>query len=75
MRAKFRCDSVTDFGGSKKAKLTAITNGSEENSDFNKYTPSAELEIHICNPNALDYFKPDEEYYLNFSKAEKGDIS
>ena len=76
LRAKFRCDKVEKHSGEMiGATLSAVTDGSEENNDFNKHTPSGTVEMWVDNPKAEGFFKEGEEYYLDFSKAEQGDKS
>lgn len=71
IKSKFNCDSVTDFGGNKRAELSAATNGSEENKSFAKYTPSGSLSISIdSDAPAADFFKPGKSYYLEFEETE-----
>lgn len=65
--AKFRVDSVTDFGGdSKSVKLSAVTSGSEENKAFWKWTPTGSIEMTINNPPAANAFKPGKEVLVEF---------
>lgn len=71
MRAKFICESVLDVGTMKTAKLSPVRSGSDENDDFNKYTFCGALEISIDKSGAMNYFKPQKEYYLDFSEAKK----
>ncbi len=72
LKAKFKVGSVTDFGNNNiKANLSAVTNDSEENKTFSIYTPSATLEMHITNPNALGFFKAGKEYVCEFREVEK----
>lgn len=76
--AKFKCHSVTDFGGtSKQVHLTTVYSslaeeGYDENKLFTKYTPSGELKMTIDNPNASIQFTPGVEYYLVFYKGNFG---
>ena len=44
--------------GVGEARLSAVTNGSEENRQFWKYTPAGDLKLHIDNTNALELFIP-----------------
>lgn len=68
--AKFVCNSVTKFAGNQvSVKLSAVIGNSEENKSFAQYTPVANLEMQITNPNALEYFAPGEEYLLEITKA------
>jgi hypothetical protein len=70
MIAKFRCDSIKKDGYGEEVELSAVMDGSEENSDFNKATPSANMKMYIDNEKAFGFFKPKKEYYLNFSEAD-----
>lgn len=69
VRAKFKCDSVTDYGQSKEVNLSAVTTGSEENKKFWKYTPAGNLKMHIDNHEAAKMFEPGREYYFDIKKA------
>ncbi|MCW5315628.1 hypothetical protein GTQ43_20845 [Nostoc sp. KVJ3] len=72
MRAKFKVVSVTNYANCHQtAKLEAVTNTSEENKDFWKFTPYAELTIDVSNTEAQDFFIAGREYYLDFSLASK----
>ncbi|OYE02138.1 hypothetical protein [Nostoc sp. 'Peltigera membranacea cyanobiont' 232] len=72
MRAKLKVKSVTNYDNcNQTAKLEAVTNTSEENKDFWKFTPHAELTINVCNTEAQDFFVAGQEYYLDFSSAKK----
>lgn len=71
VRAKFRCNSVEDFGYSRKVKLAPVYEGplgdNEENKRFTKATPTGELWMTIDNPEAGVQFEAGKEYYLDFS--------
>ncbi len=72
VRAKFRCESLTDFGMSQEVKLSAVCNDGDtqsENTSFNQYTPSGELRMTIDNPAAAVQFQPGKNYYVDFSAA------
>lgn len=72
VRAKFKCNSVTDFGQQKEVSLSVVISGSEENKTFSKYTPVGELKMRVDKEtSAFDYFQPQKEYYLSFEEAEK----
>jgi hypothetical protein len=69
--AKFKCNSVLNYEGSKTATLNAVCSTSDENKDFTKYTPNGRLEISIMNDAvASSFFEPGKEYYLDFTQAE-----
>jgi len=71
VKAKFRCNSVTDNGYNKKASLNAVYGTEGENADFTKATPAGNLEISIDKDvPASDFFEPQKDYYLTFEKAE-----
>ena len=72
MRAKFTCQSVTDNGNNyTSVKLTAVYAGDKnaEDNQFAAATPSGNIEMAITNPAAIGYFKPQKNYYLDFSEA------
>lgn len=75
VRAKFRCESVRPIGGgvvdnsTVQVRLSAVTDGSEENKVFWKYTPAGTLEMQIDNPPASDLFKEGQEYYIDIQPA------
>lgn len=72
VRAKFRCNSVTDFGYNKQATLTAVYGKDGENADYAKATPSGELRISIDKEvKASEFFVPNKEYWLDFSEVPK----
>lgn len=73
VRAKFICvskehDRNVDEEGS--VVLEAVINGSEENKEFFRYTPSGRIRIGIINKTAFQRFEPGTEYYVDFTKAE-----
>lgn len=72
VRAKFKCQSVTDHaGGMRIAKLTAVcADEVPENQRYHRYTPSGSIEISIDNPSAAAEFVPGKSYYLDFTLAD-----
>jgi hypothetical protein len=70
VRAKFKVQSVEDFGPSRKVKLAAVSGDSAENASWSKWTPSGNLEMLITNPAAYQQFVPGASFYLDFSAAE-----
>lgn len=74
MRAKFRCDEVTNYGygGHQRAKMNAVyssTRNTEDN-QFSEATPSGSLEMMISAKGAIDFLKPGVKYILTFTEAE-----
>jgi len=69
VKAKFRCNSVTDNGYNKSANLTAVYGTGEGNEDFAKATPNGTLNIGIDNEvPAANFFKPQKNYFLYFEE-------
>ena len=72
VRAKFACNAVEEYGnGTKTVKMNAVYSGKGENAQFAHATPSGNLSIMIeSQTEAIDFFKPGKEYYLDFTEAE-----
>lgn len=70
VRAKFKCQSVTETENGKSVILSGVTGGSTENEQFFKWTPSAKIEMGILNPAAAEKFQVGAEYYCDFTKVE-----
>lgn len=66
-RAKFKCAHVADLGDGKEITLEAVTDGSEENESFFKYTPSGQIKLAVVNPDVV--FEEGKEYYVDFTPA------
>jgi hypothetical protein len=68
LKAKFRCNSITDNGWNKSVNLSAVYGSkNDENADFAKATPSGTLNIGIDNQTAgANFFTPQKDYYLFF---------
>ena len=70
VRAKFHCNSIESYIHGTRAKLTAVYGKEGENHDFAKATPSGIVEISIDEDvPASTFFKPGEEYYLDFTNV------
>lgn len=68
---KFKVGSTTNFGNNNvEANLSPVAYGSKENESFSIYTPQGAIKIHITNPEAVGFFEPAEEYFVEFRKAE-----
>lgn len=73
VKSKFKCVDITDFPQMeyKAVFLRPVTDGSEENKSFSKYTPSGSISINISyETEASNYFDKDKEYYVNFEIAD-----
>lgn len=69
VRAKFRCNSITEFEHGKQVKLNAVYGNGKENESWSKATPSGALEMTITNPEAYKQFEVGKEYFLDFAPA------
>lgn len=76
MRAKMRVWSVDKGNGFESLKFSAVcrnegypSDGSDENNTFAKWTPSADLNILVNNPDLFDKFQVGQEFYLDFTEA------
>ena len=70
VRAKFKCCSVVKNDEHATIRLDAVTNGSEENKEFFKYTPSGSLALYCVNAAASEQFVEGAEYYLDITKVD-----
>lgn len=72
VRAKFTCTGITDNPEyqSKSVSFMPVTDGSEENKSFSKYTPSGSLHLNISyETEASNAFEAGKEYYLTLEPA------
>ena len=77
MRAKFRVSAVTPGTDNEMVHFAAVgksssypEDGSDENNTFAKFTPSADLQMMICNPALIGKFVVGDQYYADFTKAD-----
>jgi hypothetical protein len=71
MQAKLKVEYILGSGDeSEVLVMSPVTTGSEENKSFAKWTPWGKLELGISNPNLVGKFKPGDEYFVEFTKAE-----
>ena len=69
VRAKFKCESKTQFVGGQSIKMVPVTHGSPENEKFFKYTPYGNMEIGTINDEAAAQIEPGKEYYIDITEA------
>lgn len=75
VRAKFRLNSYEtqlDYRTKEELrslKLSAVFDGSPENKEFFKYTPTGHIEMGVLNRAAWERFKLGEEFYVDFTPA------
>lgn len=73
VRAKFRCQSITDYGQGmdKRVEFQAVYGREGENADYSKYTPSGRIEMNLSpDTKAAEAFAPGREFYVDFTPAE-----
>lgn len=76
LRCKMRISQVTQSFNSdgqpesEQVKLRAVYgDDNSENAQWSKYTPSANFEIYINNPDAFGVLRKDHEFYIDFIPA------
>lgn len=74
MRAKFVVASVERFNGSEKLKFNAVgrssaypADGSDEDNTYARFTPLAQCELHVNNPDLQGKFNPGDKFYVDFT--------
>jgi len=77
MRAKMRVLAVEPaYEGAINLALHAVCDapfdkdGCSEDNNYARWTPTAKVDMVICNPNLLDAFKPDDRFYVDFTRTE-----
>ncbi len=76
VRAKFYVNSLTKQkmwngtdGIGTVVKMSPVMDGSDENKQFYKYSPSGSIELGTVNENAAAQFEIGKEYYVDFTPA------
>jgi hypothetical protein len=81
MRAKMKISTITKYGRvegkteSVTLKFNAVSasqypaDGSDEDNSFAKWTPNADLNMVITNPDLLDKFDAGQTFYVDFTKV------
>lgn len=75
VRAKFVCKEISNSSpvsedNGKTVKLEAVINGSEENKEFFRWTPSGQISFGCVNVQASQQFVVGKEYYVDFTPAD-----
>lgn len=71
VRAKFICNSITQYVGNRSVQFQAVYGKEGENHEFSKYTPSGNLQMTIDpETKAYDAFEVGKQYYLTIEEAE-----
>lgn len=75
VRAKFKVTKVEQVEGQPSGAilstvhLSPVINGSPENEQFYKYTPSGGMTLGTVNAEAAKHFTPGREFYVDFTPA------
>ena len=73
MRAKMELQTVERTRYGERLKFSAVAakgypaDGSDEDNTYAKFSPSADLTIHVANPALIGKFNPGETYYVDFT--------
>ena len=75
IRCKFiaskKVETATATGNEFQVEMTAVTDGSDENKEFFKYTPSGKIKLGVLEPEQADKFVVGDEYYLDITSVKK----
>lgn len=72
VRAKFKCDSIQQYQFFCVVRFGSSIIVQEDNDGFIDAAPCENFSIVIKgNPLSVGFFKPGEDYYIDFSKAER----
>lgn len=69
MRAKMRLTKVTHYPDGGELEFHPVVDGSEENKQFYKYTPTGVIQMSVVNPAIMETVKAGDEYYVDFTKV------
>lgn len=75
MRAKLVVHAVERFATSEKLHLRAVckndgpypADGLDENNTFAKFSPQADMTLHVCNPALIGAYDPGDAFYVDFT--------
>lgn len=70
VRAKFVCQTNNRSEGQAEITLSPVTDGSEENKSFFKYTPGGQINLSVVNDSASRQFEVGKHYYVDFTPAD-----
>jgi hypothetical protein len=69
VRAKFKVEQVIPVDNGATVVLRPVTQGSEENEKFFKFTPWGSIELGTVNNDAIAEFEIGKEVYVDFTPA------
>lgn len=70
LRAKFKVESISREGTSRRLRLIASNQTDGDNKDWSKWTPSGNLELYISNEavfSRIDAMNPGDHFWLDLS--------
>lgn len=70
VRAKFFVDHVDKHEEGGTVYLNPVYDGSDENKEFFRYTPSGQIVIGTINPDAVAVFEANKFFYVDFTPTE-----
>lgn len=71
LRAKFMCTKIEDYGTLKQVYLNAQYSNTKEDNQFSAATPSGDMKMTVTTEAGMSFFKPGDQYYLDFTEAPK----
>lgn len=69
VRAKVRCNAKSESEVNFTTVYEPDDSRNDENARFTKATPWGDIRLGIDNPEALQQFEVNQEYYVDFTKA------
>ncbi len=75
MRCKVYCSYKQPVEGGVHLHFAPVVDGSEENKQFFRYTPGAQISIYTVNFPVAEHFEQGKEYYLDFTSTELPQVS
>ena len=70
IRGKFTCTKAVDTSYGKEVSFWALYSNNPEDNQYAQATPAGNITMVVSNPNAKEFFKEGEKYYLDFIKVE-----
>lgn len=76
MRAKFQLQTVTKGTGYEVLNFAAVgpqsypADGTDEDNQYARWTPSAKCEINVTNPELFGKFAAGQKFYVDFTPAD-----
>lgn len=72
MRCKFICNNIiiNPTVNTAYVVMSAVVNGSKENEEFFRYTPSGDLTLQVVNPSAIESLRVGKQYYIDITEEQ-----